>query len=199
MILLGGEISDFPAVKKARSLCRVLICADGAVRHALKLGLEPDFIVGDMDSLPNPVPHFKKTIYRCDFSQQFSDFEKCLRLCERSGLKRLYIAGVLGGRLDHALVNLSLIERRSDRFEIVLLEQGSARLLGAGKYRYPLARGEMFSLLARPKATVSLSGAIYPLKKAELAAGSQGLSNKAIGPVTLQIHKGRLWFAAPNR
>ena len=29
-----------------------IICADGGTLHALKLGLKPDLIIGDLDSLP---------------------------------------------------------------------------------------------------------------------------------------------------
>lgn len=194
LVLLGGEIPDPLLVRRAARLCRGILCADGGLRHALGLRLQPDFVVGDMDSLPRPLPRLKKAVFCCDFDQDRSDFEKALGLAGELGCRRVYVAGALGGRTDHALINLALIERLSPSLEIVLLDSRTARLLGPGTYRFTLARGAIFSLLAVPRARVSLSGAKYKLAKAVLEPGSRGLSNQAKGPVRLRVHRGRVWF-----
>ena len=198
LVLLNGDLPDAALVRKAARGARGVLCADGGARHAVRLGIEPDYVVGDMDSLPKPLPRWKRTVFWCDFDEQRSDFEKTLSFARDLGCRRVLVAGALGGRTDHALVNLALIERHSRDLEIVLLERGTARLLGPGRYRLGLKRGATFSLLAAPRAKVSLAGAKYPLKQAALEAGSRGLSNKAPGPASLTVHRGRLWLVIPD-
>src|SRR5512145_747144 len=45
---------DLPDLNKVRSLLRAddfIICADGGTRHAFALGLMPNLVIGDMDSI----------------------------------------------------------------------------------------------------------------------------------------------------
>ena len=198
LILLNGDIPERRLVRVWAARVSRLICADGGARHAIGLRLEPDFVVGDMDSLPHPLPRWKRTVYWCDFDENLSDFEKALRFAKDIGCRRVFVAGALGGRVDHAMVNLALIERYSSRLEIVLLDRGAARLLGPGLHRFALRRGAVFSVLAAPRAAVTLAGARYPLNRLALEAGSRGLSNKAEGRVSLTVHRGRAWFMLPE-
>ncbi len=150
-----------------------------------------------MDSLPRPLPPLKRVLFCCDFDRDRSDFEKALGLAARLGCRPVYVAGALGGRTDHALVNLALIEKYALSLELVLLDRGWSRLLGPGSWRFPRPRGSLFTLLAAGgKARVSLSGALYPLRLKTLEPGSRGLSNGAKGPISLTVHQGKVWFIA---
>lgn len=195
VVLLGGELAAAAAVKKLARRYRPLICADGGARHAKALDLAPDYIVGDMDSLPRPLPKWPKAIYWCDFDEDRSDFDKALDFAHEIGLSRVYVAGAMGGGLDHAMVNLAIVAERSPELEIVVVDQGTASLLGPGDYRLSFAKGARFSLLAlAPAARVSLSGARYSLAKRLLRPGSRGLGNHAAGATRLTVHSGRLWL-----
>ena len=173
----------------------LLACADGGSRHAARLGLIPDAVVGDMDSLPRPLPRsWRQTSFLCDFDEDSSDFEKALDFLERAGCGLLYVAGLLGGRLDHALVNLALAQAWGCRHSLVIVDRGLATLLGPGRYGLPLKRGGMLSLLAvTRRVKLSVSGVRYPLRQAVLTPGGRGLSNESRGPVTLTVHAGRVW------
>jgi thiamine pyrophosphokinase len=195
VILLGGELAVAAAVKALVKRHRPLLCADGGARHAKRLSLEPDFIVGDMDSLPKPLPRWGRAVFWCDFDEERSDFDKVLDFAIDIGLHRVYVAGVMGGGVDHALVNLAIIAARSAEIEIILVDDGTASLMGPGNYRLDYAKGRRFSLLSLPPgARVSLSGARYALKKQLLIPGSRGLGNAAQGRVALRVHSGRVWL-----
>ena len=102
----------FPAhVRGLSRKAHRVFCADGGAGHAARLGIEPRLVIGDMDSLPKPLPKWRNTVFLCDFSKEKSDFEKVLDLAASSGAREVWVAGAVGGRLDHLLVNLSLVER----------------------------------------------------------------------------------------
>jgi thiamine pyrophosphokinase len=196
LILLNGELSDAALVKRLARRCGAVICADGGARHAAKLGLEPHFVVGDMDSLPKPLPaSWRKTVYWCDFDESRSDFEKALDFARDIGCDRLYVAGATGGRLDHELVNVSVAAREGRRAPLAMVGRGVAQLVGPGRCPVPAAKGKTFSLLAAGgPALVTLAGARYPLKRSRLVPGSRGLSNLSAGSPSLTVHSGWVWL-----
>ena len=90
---------------------------------------------------------WRGTSFLCDFDEDSSDFEKALAFVARTGCRRLYVAGILGGRLDHALVNLALARAWGSRRSLVIVDRGLATLLGPGRYRLAVKRGDALSLL----------------------------------------------------
>jgi len=199
LLLLNGELADPALVRRLARRCGWLVCADGGARHALRLGLRPDAVVGDMDSVPRPLPRaWRRTLYWCDFDENSSDFEKALRFVARAGCGRLYVAGLFGGRLDHSLVNLALVRGFGTRRGLVVVDRGMATLLGPGRYRLAFKRGDLLSLLAAAAGTrLTVSGVRYPMRRAVLAEGSRGLSNVARGPVAVTVHSGLVWAISP--
>ena len=196
LLFLSGELREERVVRRLARQADLVVCADGGARHAKLLAVVPDVVVGDMDSLPHPVPKsWGKTAYWCDFDETRSDFEKALDFLAALGSVRVFVAGALGGGLDHELVNLAVLEERAKGLDFVLIGGGAARLLGPGRHRLDLKKGERFSLLASPAATVSLSGARYPLKIERLARGSRGLGNRSEGRTILDVKRGRVWLA----
>ena len=196
LLLLNGELREPAAVKALARRADAVLCADGGARHARTLRLIPDCVVGDMDSLPRPLPRaWRRTAYLCDFDENRSDLDKTLDVAAAAGARRVWIAGALGGGLDHELVNLAALEARGGKLEIVVIGGGAARLLGPGRHVLDLRRGERFSLVAASRARVALTGARYPLRGEVLARGSRGLGNRAEGRVVLSVRSGRVWLA----
>ena len=105
---------NLPNLEKARSLIRpddFILCADGGTRHAIELGLVPNVIVGDMDSLPE---NFQVS----DFSGEFilfpkdkneTDLELAIDHALSLNPDQILILAALGGRMDQTLANISLL------------------------------------------------------------------------------------------
>ncbi len=202
LILLNGEMRDPRSVRVAARRADAVVCADGGARHAVALRVKPDFIVGDMDSLPKSLPKtWKKTLYWCDFDPERSDLDKALDFARSLGARAVRVAGVLGGGLDHELVNFAALEESGAGLDLTVIDGGAARLLGPGRHSLPFKKGARFSLLAAPRARLSLRGARFGLKNELLRRGSRGLGNRAEGIVVLSVREGRVWVvdAAPFR
>jgi len=113
LIFANGEI---PRLENARFLLRAddyVICADGGTRHALALGLKPDLVVGDMDSIDKQQWQKLKNagvpieLFPRDKNQ--TDLELALDRAIELGPKVILIIGALGGRLDQTFGNTALL------------------------------------------------------------------------------------------
>lgn len=195
LLFLNGELREPRVVARLARKAGLIVCADGGARHAKTLGVAPDFVVGDMDSLPLPLPKgWTETVYWCDLDENRSDLDKALDFLKVLGRVRVFVAGALGGGLDHELVNLSVLEKRAAGRDLVVIGGGAARLLGPGRHRLDLRKGERFSLLAAPSARATLTGARYPLRRERLSRGSRGLGNRSLGRTVLLVSRGRVWL-----
>jgi len=92
-----------------------VICADGGASNALKMGLVPDVVIGDMDSIKFGVREkirekSTKTRYISTSSQKDeSDTQLAVEYALGLGVKKIIITGAVGGRIDHTLANIILL------------------------------------------------------------------------------------------
>ncbi len=84
----------------------VVIAADGGLRHTQALGLEPDVILGDFDSL-GYVPQGAQVF---PVEKDDTDSMLAVRKGLQMGCRRFILYGALDGpRLDHTLANLQTL------------------------------------------------------------------------------------------
>ena len=106
-ILGAGDFSESD-LQAAIEWAPVLVCADGAANRALELGLEPDLVVGDLDSISTEArERFSEKLVRIA-DQGSTDFDKCLS-CVVAPL--IVCVGFTGSRLDHQLAALASLAR----------------------------------------------------------------------------------------
>ncbi len=91
-----------------------IICADGGSRHALAMGLRPDLIMGDVDSL-DPVLGRNLEYIATDFmifppEKDKSDLELAMDHAIGLNPEEILLLGALGGsRADHTYANLLML------------------------------------------------------------------------------------------
>lgn len=90
-----------------------VICADGGVHNALKLGLRPSVVIGDMDSLDERLLR-KLREKGCIFitherEKDKVDTQLAVEYAVEQGADEIVMVGALGSRLDHTLANLYLL------------------------------------------------------------------------------------------
>ena len=108
-ILAAG---DFPRAEAPLAALRgadVCICCDSAAENLVAFGLEPDRIVGDLDSLsPAYQERYTDRITRIT-EQDDNDLTKAFHLALTLSPSRITILGATGKREDHTLGNISLL------------------------------------------------------------------------------------------
>ena len=109
IIFANGSL---PNLEKARALLRpddFILCADGGARHALALGLTPNLIIGDMDSLPSIFNLQPETFIRFPTDKNETDLELAINHALTLNPDQILILAALGGRMDQTLANIALL------------------------------------------------------------------------------------------
>ena len=178
-----------------------IICADGGTRHARALGLTPDVIVGDLDSL-DPALRVEMEAAGVRFEihparKDETDLELAIRLAIDEGADEIHLVALLGGRLDQSLANMMLLARPD-------WSAARLRVVAGAEIAWPVRAGQTARIEGRPGDTLSLipltptvtgvtlAGVEWPLDGASLQFGSTlTISNVLAAPrAQLQIKDG---------
>ena len=107
-VLIGNApITDYEGIKPLLNEDDFIICCDGGRKHADALGITPSLYVGDFDSSERPDTDIETIILpreKDDTDSFFAAKEGVSR-----GFKDFLLLGVFGGRLDHSMVNISVM------------------------------------------------------------------------------------------
>ncbi len=187
IIISGGCFGDpiFFKKKIAEIGPSLIIVCDGGVRHLQKIGIKPDVIIGDMDSIePAQLKSYSAQdvqIIKYSANKDFTDTELALDYALNLKPTAIYIWGALGGRLDHTLANVFLLRKgQKAGIKTYLIDEYCEAFIVNREAAFVDAKGITVSLFAfSPQVEgLSLSGFVYPLKDAILTMGeSPGISN----------------------
>lgn len=165
----------------------IVIAADGGALNALRVGLTPDTVIGDLDSLPQAIRTDLETrgvqlIVHPEHKDE-TDLELAIRHALERGATDIVILSGLGGRWDQSLANILLLA-------LPALRDMPARIVDGGQTMRIIAGGAEARIEGRPGDTLSLialggdargvgiRGCEYPLSDAVLPFGKTlGISN----------------------
>ena len=170
LILAGGDITLTDALKHTCQSADLIIAADSGLRHAAVLGVSPDIILGDFDSVEaSLLAHYPDTpTKRHPPEKDLLDLELALDYAQEQGATQHLIVGGLGDRFDQSLAALLIAARRKrEGCNVSLLSGHRAVYLLAGAETLTLETPpqQLFSLLSLdPVSTVGLRNAKYPLQ-----------------------------------
>lgn len=195
VILCDGDIPKKTFIDQEISGSDLLIAADGGAYHAQKLGLQPDVIIGDMDSY-NVTGDEKADVIR-DGDQETNDLEKALAYAIKNACRQVVVLGATGKRLDHTLKNLSVLLQFDPQFDSIQLMDDYARMkIIHSPYKDTFEPGTILSLfpLSGKVEGITTKGLKYPLNNEDLENGLRdGSSNEAIEKtVEIEFEKGDL-------
>ena len=173
----------------------LVIAADGGILHAQKLGIHPDLILGDFDSL-GYVPGEAQV-----FPVEKDDTDAMLAVREGldRGFREFILYGSLDGpRLDHTIANLQTLQFLADHGAVgylVGLNQ-TVTLIRNETVSFPAEATGILSLfcMVSDARGVTITGLYYPLEKGTLTPGFPlGVSNHFTGnPASITVTEGSL-------
>ena len=178
VIVSGGMFSPVPGLDTGD----FVIACDRGYTYCEALGLRPDLIISDFDSYDGPVD---SGIPLNTYASEKDDTDTMLavRYAVEHGFQEVLLCCALGGRLDHLIANLqSLVFARKHGLRASLLSEDTEILaISYESVSVPRRLGWSLSVFAAdgPCLGVSISGAKYPLRDAEILPSFPiGVSNQ---------------------
>ncbi len=181
--MLQGNLDDYiPIIKKEYS---TIIAADGGVLLLEELGVTPDVLLGDFDSITeDKISYYQKNnvkIIKYPKEKDETDGELALKYCKKNNLDNIVIIGAQGGRLDQQLGNIFLIEYAYYHdIKAVIKDPGLEMGLIIHKKIFNNCKGKYLSLipLSKQVSGVSIKGCKYSLNDELLYRyKTRGISN----------------------
>uniref|UniRef100_A0A7V3E7D4 Thiamine diphosphokinase n=1 Tax=Ignavibacterium album TaxID=591197 RepID=A0A7V3E7D4_9BACT len=177
---------------------KTLICADGGADSALKLGLTPDYIIGDLDSVALETLKYysrKSTIIKIK-RQNDTDVEKCLKYAVKRGFSEALLLGVTGDRLDHTICNLGIVIKFFNKIKCNIAAENSFLMPINQNTNLKSKPGETISLYAfSSKTKITSTGLKYKLHNSTLPFGErESTSNVSTGDEVKLRVKGGIVF-----
>ncbi len=181
VLLCNGEIPDNEKFWRQVKDSDLFICADGGANSAKKLGIEPDVIIGDYDSvLQATLDAFSNSKLIKIEEQDSTDFEKALEYLLKQNATHVDIWGASGHRIDHTMGNLSSLVKYSRQFKAIFHSNNSTTFLLPYDFEQKFKLGQTISLLPVPKADfIVTKGLKWELNSETLELGKRvGTLNK---------------------
>lgn len=175
-----------------------IICADGGANSAKKIGIIPNFIIGDLDSISLSTLNYfknKSTIIQIK-RQNDTDVEKCLKFAIKKGFKEAILLGVTGDRLDHTICNLGIVIKFFNIIKILLAAESSFLTPINKMTTFKSKIGETISIYGFDKKTkITSSGLKYKLHNTMLPFGiKESTSNVTVSNIVELNVKGGIVF-----
>ncbi len=214
VIFANGELPDGERALSLLQPSDVIVCADGGTQRALSLGLKPDVIIGDLDSLEPSAPGSAlvsgATVQQHPHDKNETDLELAIQYAAAQAPSSILIVAGLGRRLDQTIGNIALLTapelaaldvRLEDGLEEVFFCRGQSEIVGN--------RGDIVSLIpwgATAVEAVRTEGLRWALHSETLYPDkTRGISNEMLdtiarvriaGGLLLVIHRRQI--QSPN-
>lgn len=199
-IYTGGE-TFLPGVTERPADRDLTLAADAGYLTARRLGIQPALLIGDFDSLGEPETAADTELIRVPAEKDLTDTQLTVQTALERGAREVVIIGGLGGRLDHTLSNLAILEDlrvrnipalvTDGKNRVRFLRNGSVLITASPQFRY-------LSLIAADPVVrgVTLEGCKYPLSNAKLSRRLQyAVSNEITGSCALiAVRRGGVWI-----
>lgn len=201
LIIANGKAPKKQLLQSLVKESDCIIAADGGANICFKNNINPDYIVGDFDSITNKVKnHFKNSefIHRPD--QDDHDLLKALKFCQTLNPLKVVVAAVFGKRIDHILSNLFILQNQDFKFKLEFIDDYVKVVLIRKSHIFHLPAKHPISFLSyKAVFGVTLTGFKYNLNNRDFPKGFNGVSNEVVeNPASVSVKNGTLISIVPH-
>ncbi len=193
VILANGAFPSHPVPLSFLREASRIICCDGATEASLEHGLEPDYIVGDLDSLSPPIRQRYSHCLFHDSNQEDNDLTKAVNFCAGRQWTEITILGATGKREDHSLGNISLLADYAGYTQVQMITNYGVFVPMLESACFESFPGQQVSIFCLTPATrFTLHGLKYPLTLQNITSWWQGTLNEALSnEFTIDMDNGK--------
>lgn len=179
LLLCNGEPPSRPLARRCARMADQIVAADGGANAARALGLIPDLIIGDLDSVTPATRRAFTGVRTLRIRRQDNtDIEKALDYVRDHGGDRVIVLGATGGRIDMTLATLSVCWRYVSVLDVLIAGEGWYAVPLRGTRTFEAPRGTRVSLLPFGRCSgITLRGLRFPLVNGTLRIGEVAVSN----------------------
>lgn len=178
-IVLNGQMPDDHALVNQIIDSGFIISVDGSANKLIDLGIIPDVIIGDFDSLQAKRIKNVKLIETPD--QNKTDFRKTLDWCIEKNILNISIFGISGKSDDHFLGNYYTLNDFGSTIQWRAFTDFSIISPCKGMKKFESFKGQKVSLFCmKGSSTISSKNLEYPLKSYQLKPSDEAVRNIAI-------------------
>ncbi len=181
VVLANGSFPTHPIPLSQIQHASQIICCDGAAEALVAFGRTPDWIVGDLDSIPVTLKEKFAPILVHDPDQETNDLTKAVHFCVQRGITAISILGATGKRDDHMIGNLALLPQYTKRLRAhIITDHGTFRIV-RDEATLAATPGQQISLFSlTPHVPITTAGLKFPIKNRCLDELWQGTLNEAL-------------------
>lgn len=176
-----------------------IICADGGANFTQKIGLIPNIILGDMDSISEETLTYYQNVEfrRFPVCKDETDTLLAINHALEIGATEIFVFGALGTRLDHSLGNIYLLTRLlKPGIQGMIIDEKNSIFLVRDKKKLDLPMGTIVSLLplGGDVEGLNIQGFKYPIANGKMTLENPyGISNVVVMKhQTISLEKGIL-------
>jgi thiamine pyrophosphokinase len=193
IIVGNGEVPQGEIPMLFLQHAHFIVCCDGALEKMLKIGMKPDVVIGDCDSISEDRWQQFKDIIIEDKDQECNDLQKALKYCLKQQFGPVAILGASGLRDDHQLANLSILNMYAERMDLIMVSNYGLFSFISEDTTFASTPGQEVSVFSFDgQALFSFSGLQYPVHNRRFVQLWEGSLNKALGnSFTITLNNGR--------
>ncbi len=196
LVICNGEMLSKKAIAPLLHGVQFIVCADGGADKARKLGIRPDVIIGDLDSISPAARKLFSGVKTIRVESQYStDLEKALDYLLKHRYRSAVVVGAMGGRPDHSFSNLSILKKYHKRIHLLFADSLCDIQIIDRRIVFESDLGSVVSLLPLGRCDgITTTGLEFPLHNESLELGvREGTSNRVVSsPVKISFKKGSL-------
>lgn len=175
-----------------------IIAIDGGANQCRNLGVRPDYLIGDFDSID---PEIREIFPQAEFihrlEQDLTDMEKALQFSLSLKPGNITIYSAFGDRTDHSAGNLVIFQNMETQIPVEIIDNfGKLIVLRPGLHRLKGNAGQTFSLFSyRPINNLKIAGFKYTIHPENIRDSFIGISNVFTGkPCSVSFDEGVLFL-----